>query len=420
MQPHDARADFEGTPTRRLLKVVDGLAFARGDASPEQCAWLASSPESVVPDLPWGAVLSGPGQSSGSADRPSDDRPSEKRPDIRTDIAGSDTGRNENPGVTHVRLAHAAAAAGDIVELLPERARIRTRYRRGANANTLFATERCNSYCLMCSQPPRQVADDWRVQDMRDVIALLDRDTPELGISGGEPTLLGDGLVEVLRACRDRLPATPIHVLSNGRLFGKTGLASAIATLKHPHLTWGVPLYADVASVHDYVVQSAGAFDEAVRGLLVMASKGLSIEIRVVLTVPTVARLPALAEFIYRHVPSAVHVAFMGLEPIGFALANRDALWVDPEDMTAPLTRAVHHQANRGMAVSLYNLALCVLPAELRPFARRSISDWKQRYLDSCAGCAARGACGGFFEWVKPGWLPHGIRPLQETEVTEA
>lgn len=410
MQPHDAPASFEGAPANRLLKVVDGLTFALGDAPPERCAWLASKPESAVPDLPWGAVLSGP-------EHPAAEVVSAREADV--DVPG--TRRSDTGSLPRVRLVHAAAAApGDVIELLPERGRIRTRYRRGANANTLFATERCNSFCLMCSQPPRPIADDWRAQDMLEVVALLDRHTPELGISGGEPTLLGDGLVEVLRACRDRLPDTPIHVLSNGRLFGTTGLAAAVAALKHRRLTWGVPLYADVASVHDYVVQSAGAFEETVRGLLVMASQRLSIEIRVVLTAPTVARLPALAEFVYRHAPSAVHVAFMGLEPIGFALANRDALWVDPEDMTDPLTQAVHHLASRGLAVSLYNLPLCVLPPELHPFARRSISDWKQRYLDACAGCAARGACAGFFEWVKPGWLPRGIRPLNETEVVEA
>jgi His-Xaa-Ser system radical SAM maturase HxsC len=408
MQPHDVPASFKGTPGHRLLKVVDGLTFARGDAPPERCAWLAPSSESFVPELAWGAILTGPRQHVGSGDRLN-----------ATDVDGSGAGWTETSSLPRVHLAH-AAAAGDVVELMPERGRIRTRYRRGANANTLFATERCNSYCLMCSQPPRQVEDDWRVQDMLDVVALLDRDTPELGISGGEPTLLGDGLVEVLRACRDRLPDTPIHVLSNGRLFAKSGLAGAIAAIKHQHLTWGIPLYADVASVHDYVVQSNGAFEETLRGLLVMASKGLSIEIRVVLTAPTMTRLPALAELIYRHVPSAVHVAFMGLEPIGFALANRDALWVDPEDIADPLTQAVHHLANRGMSVSLYNLPLCVLPAELRSFARQSISDWKQRYLDACTGCAARGACAGFFEWVKPGWLPRGIRPMKANEVVEA
>ena len=405
MQPHDSPAQFDGIFSHRLLKVVDGLSFARGDLAPDRCAWFARTPDARVPELSWGAVLVSPGN------------------DVLNLVDGMPNPfpSTPSPAPPRIRLTHAATVApGDIIELLPERSRIRTRYRRGANANTLFATERCNSYCLMCSQPPRQVDDAWRIRDLLDVVALLDPDVPELGISGGEPTLLGEGLAAVLRACRDRLPETPIHVLSNGRLFGTTNLADAIAAVRHPKLTWGVPLYADVGSIHDYVVQSPGAFDETLRGLLVMASKGLAVEIRVVLTAPTLARLPALSEFIYRHIPSAVHVAFMGLEPIGFALAHRDALWIDPADMAAPLTQAVHHLANRGMAVSLYNLPLCVLPSSLRPFARRSISDWKQRYLEACDGCAARSRCAGFFEWVKPGWIPRELHTLYETEVTVA
>ncbi len=408
MQPHEIPARFHGVSERRLLKVVDALSFARGDRMPAECAWLADSPDARVPDLPWGAVVTR--QASG----PDDGSPRGPVPDDTPDIAS-------RSGPPQIRIADSAAMApGDIIELLPGRHRVRTRYRRGANANTLFATERCNSYCLMCSQPPRRVDDEWRINDLLAVIALLDRDVPELGLSGGEPTLLGDGLIAILRACRERLPDTSLHVLSNGRRFGTTALADAVAALDHPRLTWGVPLYADVADVHDYVVQSAGAFDETLRGLQAMAGKGLRFEIRVVLTAPTIARLPALADFICRHLPAAVHVAFMGLEPIGFALANRDALWVDPADMAAPLTRAVHHLANRGLAVSLYNLPLCVLPAALRPFARRSISDWKQRYLDVCDGCALRSRCAGFFEWVKPGWIPRDLHALNAVEVSEA
>jgi His-Xaa-Ser system radical SAM maturase HxsC len=408
MQPHEIPARFHGVSERRLLKVVDALSFARRDLMPAECAWLADSPDARVPDLPWGAVV------TRQASDPDDGSPWGPVPDDTPDIAS-------RSGPPQIRIADSAAMApGDIIELLPGRHRVRTRYRHGANANTLFATERCNSYCLMCSQPPRRVDDEWRINDLLAVIALLDRDVPELGLSGGEPTLLGDGLIAILRACRERLPDTSLHVLSNGRRFGTTALADAVAALDHPRLTWGVPLYADVADVHDYVVQSAGAFDETLRGLQAMAGKGLRFEIRVVLTAPTIARLPALADFICRHLPAAVHVAFMGLEPIGFALANRDALWVDPADMAAPLTRAVHHLANRGMAISLYNLPLCVLPTALRPFARRSISDWKQRYLDVCDGCALRSRCAGFFEWVKPGWIPRDLHALNAVEVSQA
>lgn len=60
----------------------------------------------------------------------------------------------------------------------------------------------------MCSQPPRAVNDDWRVQEMLDTIALIDPEARELGITGGEPTLLGQGLLDVVQACKDRLRTT--------------------------------------------------------------------------------------------------------------------------------------------------------------------------------------------------------------------
>ena len=46
---------------------------------------------------------------------------------------------------------------GDVIRVEVERNLIRSLYRVNANANFLFVTEQCNSFCLMCSQPPRQV-----------------------------------------------------------------------------------------------------------------------------------------------------------------------------------------------------------------------------------------------------------------------
>jgi hypothetical protein len=81
-------------------------------------------------------------------------------------------------------------------------------YRRGANANSLFLTERCNSRCLMCSPPPRDDDDGWRVDELLELIGLIDDDLPQLGFTGGEPTLLGPRLAELIRACKAALPRT--------------------------------------------------------------------------------------------------------------------------------------------------------------------------------------------------------------------
>jgi len=44
---------------------------------------------------------------------------------------------------------------GDIVVLQPNTGFVRTIYRPDSVHNTIFMTERCNSNCLMCSQPPK-------------------------------------------------------------------------------------------------------------------------------------------------------------------------------------------------------------------------------------------------------------------------
>src|SRR5690348_174355 len=47
---------------------------------------------------------------------------------------------------------------GDIVGLQSS-GYVRTLFRAASANNSLFVTEQCNSYCLMCSQPPRRVND---------------------------------------------------------------------------------------------------------------------------------------------------------------------------------------------------------------------------------------------------------------------
>jgi hypothetical protein len=87
----------------------------------------------------------------------------------------------------------------------------------------------------------------------------------------------------------------------------------------------------------------------------------------------------------------------MGLELMGFARANLDAIWIDPLDYQRELREAVELLDRAGLTVSIYNHQLCVLAPELHRFARASISDWKNAYLPECNRCALRKMCGGFF-----------------------
>jgi His-Xaa-Ser system radical SAM maturase HxsC len=302
-------------------------------------------------------------------------------------------------------------ADGDVIRISPRAGDLWVMYRRAAPSNAMLLTERCNSYCVMCSQPPKAANDDHLVRSFLDAIPLMSPETRELGITGGEPTLLGDALLEIIRRCRVHLPSTALHMLSNGRLFNYLSLAREVAAIGHPDLMIGIPLYSDVAHRHDFVVQAEGAFDQTIRGIMNLARCGVPVEIRIVLHRQTVDRLPQLARFIARNLPFADHVALMGLEMTGFVKMNLESLWVDPADYQPQLREATDHLLRHGMHTSIYNHQLCVLDRDLWPVARKSISDWKNEYMDECGRCAVRDDCGGFFASASLRRSAH-IRPL--------
>jgi His-Xaa-Ser system radical SAM maturase HxsC len=301
--------------------------------------------------------------------------------------------------------------AGDVIRVSAAEQRIRTLYRRESRQNHFLVTERCDNYCLMCSQPPKDVNDDWVIQEILDVLPLIDPEISELGFTGGEPTLLGQRFIDVLLACKTTLPSAGIHVLSNGRKFSDWKFAEAWAEIEHPDLMVGIPVYADVSNVHDYVVQADGAFDQTIRGILNLKRLEQRVEIRVVLHQQTVPHLARLAEFISRNLLFVDHVALMGLEITGFTRANLGSLWIDPLDYQKQLSQAVRILDACGLRVSIYNLPLCLLDRGLWPFAVQSISDWKNEYLPQCSDCDVKDRCAGFF-WSARFKQSENIRPI--------
>lgn len=287
---------------------------------------------------------------------------------------------------------------GDVLRLDFRRGYVRSLYRVGSPHNVIFATDRCNSNCLMCSQPPKESDESGIVAEHLRLIQLIPPTTRVLGITGGEPTLLGDGLLRVIAACRERLPVTKLHMLTNGRRFSYRSFAADLASVGHPDLTLGVPLYSDDAAVHDYVVQAEGAFEQTMVGLHNLARYEQRVEIRIVVHRQTYERLQKLAEFIYRNCPFTAHVALMGLELMGYTKTNLKELWIDPVEYQPQLEAAVDSLVWGGMNVSIYNHQLCVIPRRLWPYARKAISDFKNIYLDECRRCSMRDQCGGLFK----------------------
>lgn len=300
---------------------------------------------------------------------------------------------------------------GDIIRFHPQSGRFRTLYRRESGHNSFLVTDRCNHYCLMCSQPPKDIDDRWILDELKVALPLVAKDTASVCFTGGEPLLDWRGFIEVLALCREELPDTAIHVLSNGRAFVRDEVVAAWAALRHPNLTVGIPIYSAIDHVHDYVVQAKGAFDETVLGILKLKNSGQRIEVRVVLHAITAPRIVETCKWLARNLPFVNHVALMGLENTGFAIANADELWIDPLDYRAELAEGVNILASARVNVSVYNLQRCVLDRSIWRYAVQSISDWKNGYVEECDRCIEKDRCSGFFTSGRPR-RSRGISPI--------
>ena len=304
-------------------------------------------------------------------------------------------------------------ANDDVIRISKDKSAIRVLYRASSPNNGILITEQCNHYCLMCSQPPKAIDDSWLIAETEKLIPMIPKYTREICFTGGEPTLFGERFLDILRLTKSYLPDTSIHILSNGRTFKDKSFARNYANIEHPDMMVGIPIYSDDPAQHDYIVQSKGGFDETLLGVLNLKELNQKVEIRIVIHKQSIGRLKQLCEFIGRNLLFVDHVALMGLEMMGFTRANLDALWIDPYDYKNTLSEAVEVLSKYGMNISVYNHQLCLVNRDVLPYYKKSISDWKNEYVDACKGCSRMGDCGGFFSSSKMYRHSDHIRPFQ-------
>jgi len=288
---------------------------------------------------------------------------------------------------------------GDLVLLEMDKGVITVMIENNSVHNSIFATSQCNCRCIMCPQPSEQDPSD-REQINLEIIRLMDSSTGALGITGGEPTINKERLINILRQCKKYLLKTQIQILTNGILLKSIEYVKEIANIGIPNLFYCIPLYADTDIEHDYIMQKENAYRDTILGLYNLAALKQSVEIRIVVFSYNYKRLSRIAEFIYHNFPFVKHVAIMGMELEGIAKKNIKKLWISPQDYMPLVEKAVFYLSRRDIDVSIYNEQLCLMPKKLWAFSCKSISDWKNIHIEECDHCTLRAQCGGFFKSV--------------------
>lgn len=285
---------------------------------------------------------------------------------------------------------------GDVLLLVPGRQSAHRLVRARSRHNTFLVTEQCDQLCVMCSQPPKKYHAD--LFDQFTVAATLGPQDARITISGGEPLLHKKKLFQFLTAAAKARPDISFHILTNGQFFEPDDI-SLTDEVGRDRVLWGIPLYASQAELHDSIVGKSGAFGRLMQSFATLMNAGAAVELRTVVLQQNWDALPELANFVSTRLSFIDVWAVMQLENIGYGRMNWSHSFKDTSLDFDQLRQAINLAMGRGVQTLLYNFPLCSVPSQYRHLAPSTISDWKNKFLDTCSGCSLRSTCGGFFEW---------------------
>ncbi|MBV7276159.1 His-Xaa-Ser system radical SAM maturase HxsC [Clostridium sp. PL3] len=287
----------------------------------------------------------------------------------------------------------------DVIEINPVTCNIRVLYRSNSNDNFLMLTNKCNNNCIMCpdSLSVRTENNNIPLHIIKRHIKLIDKSTTFLCITGGEPTLLRDDFIEIIKYCKEKLPNTKYLLLTNGRIFYYKNFTETFIKNRPKDMVIAIPIHAHEPKLHDYISSIEGSFVQTFYGVKNLLDKGEKIEIRIVVNKLNYNMLKNIAFMINKYFAKVFRVSFMAMEMLGNAVVNNKEIWISFKDVQTELKQAVLLLLKSGIEVKIYNFPLCSLDKSLWSLNVRSISDYKVRYKDKCKDCSVIEKCGGFF-----------------------
>ena len=286
---------------------------------------------------------------------------------------------------------------GEIWLVFPDPKKATRFFRPSANSNTLMFTERCDQYCIMCSQPPKN--KDYLHWGLYEKALISVPSNTMFGISGGEPLLEKQSMLTLIENVILKRPDIKFHVLTNAQNFGEEDILRL--TELNKNILWGIPLYSTDSEVHDAIVGKQGAHTQLLTNFTILYKAGAQVELRTVLLQQNAGYLSLIVNFIADKIPWISYWALMQLEPIGFARISFEEKFFDSSKQFEVIKLALDCARIRGISAKLYNFPYCSVEKRYRANTNKSISDWKNKYLETCDGCKEQEKCCGFFEWYQ-------------------
>ena len=264
---------------------------------------------------------------------------------------------------------------------------------------TIFMTGNCNSNCLMCPSSDYERHLDYgdRGPLIDDYIRMLPTNLRYYVVTGGEPTMKPQLFLTVMRQLATYFPYAEGLLLTNGRSFSISSFLDSMMEHCPPYLTVGIPIHASNPGLHDEITRAHGSFLQTVQGIRNLLDRGISVELRIVVTKMNCNNITSLCNMIVESFSNVLKVNFINLEVRGNCYTNRDMVYIDSGDSFIHSKEGISILVKAGINVGLYNYPLCMVEPGFRFLCKKSISPEKVRYAPLCENCTGRNYCGGLF-----------------------
>ena len=265
----------------------------------------------------------------------------------------------------------------------------------------------CNVLCPFCNVPWEDYNYPMRLS-LREIRAEIDairaRGSERMHISGGEPTIRPE-LAEVISYARLKGIKT-IELQTNGILLKSR---AKVARLREAGLTQAfVGLHSHIPKVHDFLVQSPGAFADCLQGTRNLLEAGVEVTLNPVVTVVNYLKLASFMEFIHESLPGVISVSLSVVQPHGRAWKNR-VLLPRYGVLSSFIEQAVEKAEGLGLMV---NNPFCGLPLCIGGWHKRlyrnveyceaqmgqSPGDGQKFHPEVCRPCDLKSHCGGVWK----------------------
>ncbi len=240
---------------------------------------------------------------------------------------------------------------------------------------------KCNSRCIMCTNPSDFWKSDIYTQDFLEQrilgIGKKLKKNEEILLTGGEPTIHPQFL-EILNFTRKTYPNNQIELLSNGRRFVYKEFAHKV--MQMPNLTLMISLSGYDSKTHDKITRSEGSFQQTIEGLKNIffyfhPSLNQKVEIRIVITKINYKYLTKILDLIRKKFFLVDRVILIFLEVEGQGRDNFDQVGLTYKQFNPFFERylSIFYKIERitSLSLSIMHITSKILASCLENIARR-------------------------------------------------